>query len=123
MDIKYLSRKFIISMLLGVISIVMLMNGSINESDFGIVIMATVISYIVGRTFDKKFSTGKFTYPIFKDRVISLFSREFVISLLAVIIMSYLCYIGKIGSGLWFQVVSSVGGIYNIFNVVEKVGS
>jgi fucose permease len=119
-DIKYLSRKFILSMLLGLLSTILLVKGSINDGQFGIVIMATVVCYIVGRTVDKKYGDGKITYPEIKDRLISLFSREFVISIIAVIGVSYLCFIKIINNDLWFQIVTVIGGTYNIFNALEK---
>lgn len=120
MDIKYLSRKFVLSMLLGLLSTILLVNGSINDGQFGIVIMATVVCYIVGRTVDKKYGDGKITYPEIKDRLISLFSREFVISIIAVIGVSYLCFAKMINNDLWFQIVTVIGGTYNIFNALEK---
>lgn len=120
MDIKYLSRKFVLSMLLGLLSTILLIKGSINDSQFGIVIMATVVCYIVGRTVDKKYGDGKITYPEIKDRLISLFSREFVISIIAVIGVSYLCFAKMINNDLWFQIVTVIGGTYNIFNALEK---
>lgn len=119
-DIKYLSRKFVLSMLLGLLSTILLVKGSINDSQFGIVIMATVVCYIVGRTVDKKYGDGKITYPEIKDRLISLFSREFVISIIAVIGVSYLCFAKMINNDLWFQIVTVIGGTYNIFNALEK---
>lgn len=119
-DIKYLSRKFVLSMLLGLLSTILLIKGSINDSQFGIVIMATVVCYIVGRTVDKKYGDGKITYPEIKDRLISLFSREFVISIIAVIGVSYLCFAKMINNDLWFQIVTVIGGTYNIFNALEK---
>jgi fucose permease len=82
--------------------------------------MATVVCYIVGRTVDKKYGDGKITYPEIKDRLISLFSREFVISIISVIGVSYLCFVGMINNDLWFQVVTVIGGTYNIFNALEK---
>lgn len=120
MDIKYLSRKFVLSMLLGLLSTILLIKGSINDGQFGIVIMATVVCYIVGRTVDKKYGDGKITYPEIKDRLISLFSREFVISIIAVIGVSYLCFAKIINNDLWFQIVTVIGGTYNIFNALEK---
>ena len=122
MDIKFLSRKFVLSMTLGIISTMLLIHGSINESQFGIVIMATIVSYIVSKTFEKKWGDSKITYPIIKDRFFSLFSREFVVAFISVLGVSYLSYIGKISGDLWFQVVTTIGGIYNIFNSVEKIG-
>jgi fucose permease len=119
-DIKYLSRKFVLSMLLGLLSTILLIKGSINDGQFGIVIMATVVCYIVGRTVDKKYGDGKITYPEIKDRLISLFSREFVISIIAVIGVSYLCFAKMINNDLWFQIVTVIGGTYNIFNALEK---
>ena len=119
-DIKYLSRKFVLSMLLGLLSTILLVKGSINDSQFGIVIMATVVCYIVGRTVDKKYGDGKITYPEIKDRLISLFSREFVISIISVIGVSYLCFAKMINNDLWFQIVTVIGGTYNIFNALEK---
>lgn len=121
-DIKYLSRKFALSMLLGLLATILLVNGSIGDSQFGIVIMATVVSYIVSRTVDKKYGDGKITYPEIKDRLISLFSREFVISIIAVIGVSYLCFVKIINSDLWLQIVTVIGGTYNIFNSLEKTG-
>lgn len=120
MDIKYLSRKFVLSMLLGLLATILLVKGSINDSQFGIVIMATVVCYIVGRTVDKKYGDGKITYPVIKDRLISLFSREFVISIIAVVGVSYLCFTKMINNDLWFQIVTVIGGTYNIFNPLEK---
>ena len=123
MDIKYLSRKFVLSMILGIIATIFIVTGRITESQFGIVIMATVISYIVSKTIDKKFSDAKTTYTKIIDRIESLFSREFIVSLVTVIGISYLCYAKYIGSDLWMQVVFAVGSVYNIFNSVEKAGN
>jgi fucose permease len=110
----------VLSMLLGLLSTILLIKGSINDGQFGIVIMATVVCYIVGRTVDKKYGDGKITYPEIKDRLISLFSREFVISIIAVIGVSYLCFAKMINNDLWFQIVTVIGGTYNIFNALEK---
>lgn len=122
MDIKFLSRKFALSMILGIISVILLMKGNINESQFGIVIMATVVSYIISKTIDKKYGDSKITYPVILDRLTSLFSREFLIAIFGVLGISYLSFIGKISGDLWFQVVTMIGGTYNIFNSVEKMG-
>jgi hypothetical protein len=110
-------------MILGIIATIFIIGGRITESQFGIVIMATVISYIVSKTIDKKFSESKTTYAKIIDRIESLFSREFIMSLIAVIAISYLCYAKYIGSDLWMQVVFAVGSVYNIFNSVEKAGN
>lgn len=121
MDIKFLSRKFLLTTLLTVLSTWLLVTGNIGENQFGIVILAAIGSYIVGRTIDKKYSEGKSTFPDIRDRIVSLFSREFVIALVAVIGVSYLKLKGFVGSDLWFQVISAIGGAYNVFNPLEKI--
>jgi hypothetical protein len=121
MDIKFLSRKFIMSMLLGIIATFLLITHNIPEEQFGIVIIASVVSYIVSRTIDKKYSEGKLTFPAIKDRIESLFSREFIVAIITVIGISWLKFNGLIGSELWFQVIAAIGGVYNIFNAVEKI--
>ena len=110
-------------MILGIIATIFIVTGRITESQFGIVIMATVISYVVSKTIDKKFGESKTTYTKIIDRIESLFSREFIMSLIAVFAMSYLCYAKYIGSDLWMQVVFAIGSVYNIFNSVEKAGN
>ena len=59
MDIKMLSRKFILSVSMMVLSTMLLLNGNVSENYFGIVLMATVVSYIVGKTTEKKFGDVK----------------------------------------------------------------
>jgi hypothetical protein len=121
MDIKFLSRKFIMSMLLGIIATFLLITHNIPEEQFGIVIIASVVSYIASRTIDKKYSEGKLTFPAIKDRIESLFSREFIVAIITVIGISWLKFNGLIGSELWFQVIAAIGGVYNIFNAIEKI--
>ena len=120
MDIKVLSRKFMLSITLAILSTWLLVGGKINSSDWGFVVMATVVSYIVSKTLDKKFS-GNFKFPVLMDRIKSMFSREFIVSMLSVIGTSWLCHSGYIDSGVWFKIVIAIGSAYNIFNSVEKI--
>jgi hypothetical protein len=119
MDFKLLSRKFILSMILAVISTLLLLSNTISSSNWGFVMTATVISYVVSRTVDKKY--GKISFPSFIDRLKAIMSREFIISLLSIIGTSLLCHSGYIDSEVWFKIVLSIGASYNIFNSVEKI--
>ena len=122
MDIKMLSRKFILSVSMMVLSTMLLLNGNVSENYFGIVLMATVVSYIVGKTTEKKFGNVKTNSVKLWDRLKSLFSREFALSMITVFGLSWLTWNGIVSQDLWFQVVTAIGGAYNIFNSIEKVG-
>lgn len=117
-DIKFLSRKFMLSILLGIISTYMLIAGTIDQSQWGIVIMSTVVSYIVSKTVDKKFAS--YAMPDFWDRIRAMFSREFLMTLFAVIAASVLCAMKYIDGTIWFQIITPLAGAYNILNAVEK---
>lgn len=121
MDIKMLSRKFILSASMMVLSTMLLLNSKVSENYFGIVLMATVISYIVGKTTEKKFGDVKTHKVKLWDRLKSLFSREFALSMITVFGLSWLTWNGMVGQDLWFQVVTAIGGAYNIFNSIEKI--
>jgi len=119
MEFKLLARKFILSMVLAVVSTLLLLANKISSSDWGFVITATVVSYIVSKTIDKKY--GTLAFPGFFDRMKALLSREFVMSLVSVVGTSWLCYAGYIDSGNWFKIVLAIGSSYNIFNSIEKI--
>lgn len=121
MDIKMLSRKFILSASMMVLSTMLLLNSKVSENYFGIVLMATVVSYIVGKTTEKKFGDVKTHKVKLWDRLKSLFSREFALSMITVFGLSWLTWNGMVSQDLWFQVVTAIGGAYNIFNSIEKV--
>ena len=122
MDIKMLSRKFILSASMMFLATMLLLNGKVSENYFGIVLMATVVSYIVGKTTEKKFGNVKTNRVKLWDRLKSLFSREFALSMITVFGLSWLTWNGIVSQDLWFQVVAAIGGSYNIFNSIEKVG-
>ena len=44
------------------------------------------------------------------------------LSMITVFGLSWLTWNGMVGQDLWFQVVTAIGGAYNIFNSIEKVG-
>jgi len=119
MDIKFLSRKFILSVLLAVMATAFLMKGMIDQNSWSIIIMATVVSYTVAKTIDKKH--GLINHPTIWSRIVSMFSREFIVSILAVVGSGLLCWYGFITGNIWFQIAIAVGSAYNIFNSIEKV--
>lgn len=122
MNIKILSRKFVLSVSLMVLSTFLLLNGNITENYFGTILMATVVSYIVGKTTEKKWSKTKSYSVTLWTRIKSLFSREFILSLITVFGLSYLTWKGIVGKELWFQTVLAIGSSYNIFNAISKTG-
>ena len=119
MDIKFLSRKFILSVLLAVMATAFLMKGLIDQNSWSIIIMATVVSYTVSKAIDKKY--GLINHPTIWSRIVSMFSREFIVSIVAVIGSGLLCWYGFIAGNIWFQIAIAVGSAYNIFNSIEKV--
>lgn len=125
MDIKYLSRKFVLSGLLAIIATLLVWWKLIEPEQWQWVIMATVISYIGGRTIEKatlSSATGrKVLAVVLWDRLKSLFSREFVLTLVTLLVTSALLYRGCITSGVWFLLASTLAGFYNILTAVSKV--
>lgn len=135
MDIKYLSRKFVLSGLLAIIATLLVWWKLIEPEQWQWVIMATVISYIGGRTIEKatlSSATGrkewggkngekKMLAVVLWDRLKSLFSREFVLTLVTLLVTSALLYRGCITSGVWFLLASTLAGFYNILTAVSKV--
>lgn len=119
MDIKFLSRKFILSVLLAVMATAFLVKGLIDQNSWSIIIMATVVSYTVSKTIDKKY--GLINHPSIWGRIVSMFSREFIVSVLAIVGSGLLCWHGFIAGNIWFQIAIAVGSAYNIFNSIEKV--
>ena len=119
MDIKFLSRKFILSILLAIMAIIFLIKGLIDQNSWSIIMMATVVSYTVSKTIDKKY--GLINYPTIWSRIVSMFSREFIVSILAIVGSGFLCWYGFIAGNIWFQIALAVGSAYNIFNSIEKV--
>lgn len=118
MDIKFLSRKFILSAILTIMSTIFLLHGLISDTNWHVIISATVISYIISKTIDKK--TTKNNNITIIDRIKSLFSREFMLSLIVIIGSGILCWYKMINGNIWYQIVVSIGGVYNIFNSISK---
>ena len=122
MDIKYLSRKFLLSALLAIIATVFIMLGVIEAYQWQWVIMATAVSYVAANAISKKTETEyskEFKVKI-KDRLASLFSREFIVCVGTVLVSSLLLHYNRIDSTVWFTVCSALAVAYNIGNSIGK---
>lgn len=120
-DFKLLSRKLVLSVLLIVIATLFIIKARITDQQYGIVIMATVVTYIISKAMDGRVELRRDYKPTLLDRLRALLTREFIISVLTVLGMSYLLYQRHISSQLWMQVVFAIGGVYNISNSLEKI--
>lgn len=118
-DVKFLSRKLIISILMLVLATLFLAKGSIDQFTWKYIVMAIVGTYVVGKTIEKNIQekmTGSW-----HQRILLLFSREFVISIVAIAASSVFLYYGKISGSSWFEICLLVSGAYNIMNPISKI--
>lgn len=120
-DVKFLSRKLIISILMLVLATLFLAKGSIDQLTWKYIVMAIVGTYVVGKTIEKNIQekmTGSW-----HQRILLLFSREFVISIVVIAASSVFLYYGKISGSSWFEICLLVSGAYNIMNPISKITS
>ena len=122
-DIKFLSRKFILSVALAIIATVFIFLGIILPHQWQWVMMSTVVSYVAANAISKQTETAyKDIFNVsWKDRLKALVSREFIVCMVAIILTSILLYIGRIGAEVWFTICSSLAVAYNIGNSVGKL--
>lgn len=122
--IKFLSRKVILSWLIMIIATLFLIQNKLGESEFGMILGSIVAIYTIGRTIDKKYAfqiDRNNTWIDVWHRIKSMFSREFVFTVLSVIGLTYLTEYDYISGDLWFKTVIVIGNSYNIFNSLEKI--
>lgn len=123
MDIKYLSRKFLLSVMLAVVATILIFTGTIEPYQWQWVIMATAVSYVAANALNKKTETDMRSMmpPDWKERLKSLFGREFLVCLVTIIITTVLLAMKHIGNDVWFTVCSALAVAYNIGNSVGKL--
>lgn len=132
MDIKYLSRKFILSSLLALIATVFMWNKIVLPSQWMWVVMATVVSYVVANAIQEKTASAYAKIHTIKedkrvsivtiyDRLSSLLSRTFLLCVTTVIITSLFLYKQIIPSDVWFTICSALAAAYNIGNSIGKI--
>jgi len=119
-DYKFLSRKFILSVLLFVVATWFLSIDILAGFQWQIVLMATALTYLGGKSLEKAKANNVDPVVSFWDRIVSLFSREFLISLGIFILATILAYTHKISGDIWFQIVTVIGSTYNVFNSMSK---
>ena len=119
-----LSRKIIISVEIVSIAIVFLFMTKIYPSEWGIIFSGIFLSYLGGRTIDKSKNNDK---PVgLKERKEALFTREFVLSIIAILMTSSFIFMRNsegqplIDGTTWVQVNTAIGGFYNVFNPLQK---
>lgn len=118
-DYKFLSRKFLLSVLLFVVATYFLKVDIINQFEWQIILMATAMTYIGGRSLVK----ASVQYPAktgFWDRLSGIFSREFLVTIGVFLLTSILAYIKKIDGSVWFQISTVIGSAYNVFNSIVE---
>jgi len=120
MDYKIFSRKLILSVLLCVLATVFIKIGRIADYQWQFVITTIAVTYIGSKMVDKIKNVTAGTPISFIDRVVSLFSREFILALVIIIVSSLFLYWKNISGNVWFEIVSAIGSAYNIFNVFSK---
>lgn len=119
-DYKFLSRKFLISVMLLVISTLFLANKTVTQYQWQMVFMATIITYLGSKTLEKVKAKNVDMPVSFWKRIIGMMSREFVLALCALITATIFAYTKTINGDIWFQIATSIGSMYNIFNAVSK---
>lgn len=114
-DYKFLSRKFVLSVLLFIVATYFLKVNIINQFQWQIVLMATAMTYIGGRSFVKaKIISEKSV--LFFDRIKGIFSREFLVALGVFVLVTFFAITKKVNGDVWFQVSTVIGSAYNVFN-------
>ena len=116
-----LSRKFILTALFIVLGIWFININLISEATFTWIMMATVVSYVVGKGIDMaRLPLSKQLQVSLMDRLKALFNREFIVAVGIVFLMSYLLKAGKITDTSWSVVIMTIGPVYNIVNPFTK---
>lgn len=118
-DIKLLSRKLILSVLLFVLATLFLAKSLVTVEVWKYITMAIVASYIAGKALDK--SVAASFGGSLRSRLIALFSREFIFALVAILSSSAFLWYGKITCDVWFEISVAIGVAYNILNPIAKI--
>lgn len=123
MDIKFLSRKFLLSIALALLATAFITMDIITAMQWQWVIMATAVSYVASNAIIKKTESAyaDFADINWKDRIKGLFSREFLVCVVTVLVTSMLLIAQRIDSNVWFTVCSGLAVAYNIGNAVGKL--
>lgn len=124
MDIKILSRKFVLSAVLAVLATLFMWWKIVDPAQWQWVIMATVVSYVASKAMEK--ATGsetdtRETKISIGIRIKSLFSREFILAFGTVLVTSVFLYLQIIPSSVWFTICSALAAAYNIGVAVAKL--
>lgn len=117
-----LSRKLILSAMLAVIATTLVWFRLIADTQWQWVIMATVVSYVVSMTAQPGHTKLREESKLkaWGNRIKNLFSRSFVISIITILVSTALLCRKSISSTVWFAVVSTIAGAYNILNAIGK---
>jgi hypothetical protein len=134
MDIKYLSRKFLLSVTLAVLGTIAMALKLIEPYQWQWLIMATVVSYVAAKTIEKKTfnaASGQIGWGkngIEKglivtvwERLKSLCSREFLLTMGTVAVASVFLFMGIIPSVVWFTICTALAACFNIGTALAKV--
>lgn len=124
---KYLSKKFIMSVTILAIFLAMAAKSIIQPDMLLWAIMATVLSYVIAKTTEKKAEVDCKSLGIavsFWQRIKGLFGRDFLLSYVTVwglSILLYTGYIPQLYASTWFICVTTIAGVYNIGNSISKL--
>jgi hypothetical protein len=126
-NFKILSRKLILTIGLAVLaSLLIFVKSNVTGKPFILdyqwqaVIMATVITYIVGCNIQNNNMPSSVDIKTFWERIKDLFRWDFVLAVLTIIFTTFLLVRGHVENTVWFSIISAIGGAYNIMNPIGK---
>jgi len=123
MNINYLSRKFVLSAFIAIVSTLFVWWKICTPEQWLWAIGSTILPYIGANALQEarqlNLSRDK-SIPAW-NRIAALFDNAFILAMGVSIVASLFLYAGIIPNGIWFIVVSAVGAAYNVSNVVGKL--
>lgn len=133
--LRIIGRKVVLSLDIAIIATLLMLAKRIDDSHWLWAMTVTVISYIAAETIQKiKYSKAPLSFEAkerykdglipylksFWERIVALFSLDFLAAFLLINIAHYFVYRGIIQPSIWFALVPLVASFYNVGNSLTK---